>query len=161
MSDTRSQEAKLQRLLDLEEIQRLKYRYIRCMTLAQWDELESILAEDVTTSYSDGKYSFEGREKLMGFLRSSHGAQSPLRGVWQVGHPEIEFTSETTASGVWLMHHYNIDKRRATGEQQYAYYRDTYVKRGGRWLIAATGYQRVIEEHWSRGDLPSLRIEVG
>jgi hypothetical protein len=154
-------EALLRRLLDLEAIRRVKYAYIRCMTLAQWDELEQILAPDVTTSYSDGKYVFEGRDKLLAFLRGSHGAASPLRGQWQVGHPEIDFEGEDRASGRWLMYHYNIDKRHETAEQQYAYYADTYRRLDGRWVIQSTGYRRILEEHWSRGDLPSLRIEVG
>ena len=154
-------QSELQRLLDLEALKRLKYAYVRCMTLAQWDELETLLAPDVTTSYSDGKYVFSGRDQLMGFLRGSHGAQSALRGQWQVGHPEIDFQGDDRATGRWLMHHYNIDKGRGTGEQQYAYYHDEYRRRDGRWVIQTTGYQRVLEEHWSRADLPSLRIEVG
>ena len=154
-------EADVRRLVDLEAIARLKYAYIRCMTLALLDELEGLLAPDVTTSYSDGKYVFEGRDKLLGFLRGSHGAASPLRGQWQVGHPEIDFQGDAEASGRWLMFHYNIDKRQQTAEQQYAYYTDTYRKRSGRWVIQSTGYQRILEEHWNRGDLPSLRIEVG
>ena len=154
-------EADLRRLLDLEAIKRVKYAYIRCMTLAQWDELEEILAPDVTTSYSDGKYVFEGRDKLLGFLRGSHGSASSLRGQWQVGHPEIDFQSETEATGRWLMHHYNLEKRAQTAEQQYAYYHDSYRKLGGRWVIQSTGYQRILEEHWQRADLPSLRVEVG
>jgi hypothetical protein len=154
-------EAGLQRLLDLEAIKRLKYAYIRCMTLAQWDELETLLAPDVTTSYSDGRYVFTGRDELMGFLRGSHGAQSPLRGQWQVVHPEIDFDGDARATGRWLMYHYNVDKRAQTGEQQYAYYHDEYRRRDGRWVIQSTGYQRILEEHWRRADLPSLRIEVG
>jgi len=154
-------EADLRRLLDLEEIKRLKYAYIRCMTLGEWDELETILAPDVTTSYSDGNYVFAGRDELLGFLRGSHGAQSPLRGQWQVVHPEIDFQGEAHASGRWLMYHYNIDKRQQTAEQQYAYYSDEYRRLQGRWVIQSTGYQRILEEHWRRGDLPSLRIEVG
>jgi len=154
-------DADLRRLLDLEAIKRVKYAYIRCMTLGRWDELEELLAPDVTTSYSDGKYVFEGRDKLLQFLRRSHGLQSTLRGQWQVVHPEIDFESDTEASGRWLMYHYNIDKGGQTAEQQYAYYSDTYRKRNGRWVIQTTGYQRILEEHWKRGDLPSLRIEVG
>lgn len=154
-------EAELRRLVDLEAIRRVKYAYIRCMTLALWDELETILAPDVTTSYSDGKYVFEGRDQLLGFLRGSHGAQSSLRGQWQVGHPEIDFEGADRARGRWLMFHYNIDKRAQTAEQQYAYYDDTYTRQGDRWVIQTTGYTRILEEHWSRGDLPSLRIEVG
>ena len=53
------------------------------------------------------------------------------------------------------MFHYNIDKRAQTAEQQYAYYDDTYTRQGGRWVIQTTGYTRILEEHWSRGDLPS------
>jgi bile-acid 7alpha-dehydratase len=160
MSGNSALELEIRRLLEIEAIKRLKYRYIRCLTTANWDEMEGLLTEDVTTTYSDGKYSFEGREDLMRFLRQSHDSASPLVGIWQVQHPEITLTSDTTATGIWFMRHYNINKRAKTAEQQCAYYHDEYVKEDGDWVIRTTGYSRILEEHWKLEDLPSLDLVV-
>jgi uncharacterized protein (TIGR02246 family) len=61
-------------------------------------------------------------------------------------HPEIELTGRDSATGVWALDDvvlhldYDLTIRGA------AYYHDRYVKRGGQWLIAHTGYERVYEE---------------
>jgi hypothetical protein len=56
MPDLAALEARIQRLEDLEEIKRLKYRYLRALDTKAWDELAETLAEDATTEYSDGAY---------------------------------------------------------------------------------------------------------
>jgi bile-acid 7alpha-dehydratase len=54
---------------ELDAIQQLKYRYIRCLDLKRWDEMAECLCEDVRSAYGDGKYSFEGRDALLDFFR--------------------------------------------------------------------------------------------
>jgi len=162
MSELASLRAEIERIKDVEAIKCLKYSYIRAMTLSLWDELEGLLTEDVSTSYSDGKYSFEGRDALMQFLRASHDAeQSPAVGVWQVTMPEITLTSDSTAKGIWGMSHYYIHKEAQSALLMFVYYYDDYVKIQGEWKLKKTGYRRVIEEEWSRKDLPSLKLNVG
>jgi len=162
MSDLASLRAEIERIKDVEAIKRLKYRYIRSMTLSLWDELESLLTEDVSTSYSDGKYSFEGRDALMQFLRAAHDVEeSPAVAAWQVTMPEITLTSDSTANGIWGMSHYFINKEAQTALLMFVYYDDAYVKIDGEWKFKKTGYKRVIEEEWQRKDLPSLTLNVG
>jgi len=38
-------------LVELEKIRRLKYRYLRCVDLKRWDELENVFTADATADY--------------------------------------------------------------------------------------------------------------
>ncbi len=158
MTDTEA----LRRLLDLEAIRTLKHRYIRCMTQSRWDEMARLLTPDVKTAYSDGKYSFDNRADLMAFLRGAHDAsRTHVLGFWHVTMPEIAFVSDTEATGIWAMYHFYLDKPAAEQQEMFAYYDDRYIKDGDVWLIAATGYRRVMEQAFSRRDLPSMQLVAG
>jgi hypothetical protein len=152
----------LHRLLDLEAIRTLKHRYVRCMTQSRWDEMATLLTPDVQTAYSDGKYSFDNRDDLLGFLRGTHDvAQSHVLAYWHVTMPEINLISATQATGVWAMYHFYLDKPALQQQEMFAYYEDTYRKVGDVWLIASTGYRRVMEQTFSRRDLPSMELVAG
>lgn len=155
-------EARVQQLFDLEAIKVLKHSYIRCMTLSLWDEFESLLVEDIEASYSDGKYVFDDRATLLAFLRKSHDLQeSSVVAYWHVTMPEIELTSTTTARGRWAMYHWYLHKPANDQQEMFAWYEDEYVKRDGRWLIARTGYKRVMEQALDRNAIDGLRLVVG
>ena len=155
-------EARIQRLEDLEAIRRLKYRYLRALDTKQWDELAETLAEDCSCAYSDGAYSFEGRDAILEFLRSTPLAEGGgLIGVHHGQQPEIDLTGPTTAAGTWTLYNYLVDKSGGTGLRMCALYHDEYVKIDGSWRIAKTGYTRIFEEVWERKDLPSLTLTAG
>lgn len=154
--------AAIARLLDLEAIKTLKHRYIRYMTQSRWDELEGLMTEDVSTSYSDGKYAFGNRADLLRFLRDSHdAAQTHILGYWHVTMPEIEFSSRDEANGIWAMYHFFLDKHSQQQLEMFAYYEDSYRRTNDRWLIARTGYRRVMEQSFNRRELPGLELLVG
>ena len=95
-------------LYEIDAIQRLKHRYLRCLDQKLWDELETCFTEDATCAYGDGKYSFQGRAAIIDFLRTAMGAPSFLSSH-RVHHPEIELTSATTATGIWALDDVVID----------------------------------------------------
>jgi bile-acid 7alpha-dehydratase len=144
-------------LQEIEAIKRLKYRYVRCLDQKRWKELEECFTEDATASYSDGKYSFAGRGRIMQFLT---GAMSPNSMITShtVHHPEIDFTSETAARGVWALTDTVIETSANITIRGAAFYEDEYVKVDGQWKIKSTGYKRIFEEVVSRGDTPSLKL---
>jgi hypothetical protein len=144
-------------LHELEAIKRLKYKYLRCLDLKRWSELAECFSEDATSAYSGGKYSFEGRDAIMDFLEKAMGAPSFLSSH-TVHHPEIELTSDTTATGTWALHDIVIETNADIVIQGAAFYHDEYVKIDGEWKIRSTGYERTYEETLSRADLPSLKI---
>jgi hypothetical protein len=146
-------------LQELEAIKRLKYKYLRCLDQKRWSELAECLTEDATSAYSGGKFSFEGRDAIMEFLESAMGSDSFLSSH-TVHQPEIEFTSETTATGVWALNDTVIETNANIIIRGAAFYEDEYVKVDGAWKIKSTGYERIYEETLSRADIPSLKLTV-
>lgn len=142
-------------LEEIEAIKRLKYRYIRALDCKEWADLGACLATDCRTAYGDGRFSFEGRAAILAFLQESLGAATRISSH-RVHHPEIELTGPTTATGVWALDDVVIDAAAKLTIRGAAYYRDEYVKIGGEWKIAETGYRRIYEEMESRTDTPSL-----
>lgn len=148
--------------LDTEAIKTLKYSYIRHMTLSKWDSMEELLTEDVETSYADGKYVFSNRSELMDFLRASNDKNSGNAvAYWQVGMPEILLTSETTATGIWSMYHFYLNKADDQQLEMFCYYSDSYEKVDGEWKIAKTAYKQVMEQSLDRTESRGFILNVG
>jgi hypothetical protein len=141
----------LARLVELEAIKQLKYRYMRCIDQKLWKEMEGCFTPDATCSYSGGKYRFEGRDAIMKFLTESMDRPTFLSSH-RVHHPEIELTSPTTATGVWALEDFVIDEQYGFSLRGAAFYRDEYVKLGAEWKIRHTGYERTFEEMVARKD---------
>ena len=142
---------------ELEAIKRLKYKYLRCLDEKRWAELAKCFTKDATSAYSGGKFSFEGRDAIMEFLEKAMSADSFLSSH-TVHQPEIDLTSETTATGVWALQDTVIETNANLVIRGAAFYRDEYVKLDGEWKIRSTGYERTYEETFSRADIPSLAI---
>ncbi|QPG61854.1 nuclear transport factor 2 family protein [Pseudomonas sp. BIGb0427] len=131
-------------LVEIEHIKQLKYRYFLAVDCHDWAALEGCLAEDLTTALDGGKYSFDSRAAFIDglkaildrptFLCKHHGH-----------HPQIEMLSADTARGSWYLEDHAIDLEGDWMLHGTALYQDDYVKRDGRWLIVATGYQRLFE----------------
>jgi len=144
-------------LHEVEAIKRLKYKYLRCLDQKLWEEIRSCFTSDARCSYSGGKYAFDGRDAIVDFLRKAMGAPS-FHSSHRVHHPEIEFTSPTTATGTWALEDQVIETKAQVTIRGAAFYHDEYVKQGGAWLIRSTGYERTFEEIESRQERPSLRL---
>jgi len=130
----------------LEEIKQLKYRYVRCVDRKLWAELRETLAENATSSYGGGKYSFNGRDQIMAFLEKSMSSPKFLSSH-TVHQPEIVIESPTRAKGVWALHDTVINLEQGWTLNGSAFYEDVYVKGGdGKWRIQHTGYTRTYEE---------------
>ena len=144
-------------LTELEAIKRLKYKYLRCLDQKLWDEIATCFTADASCSYSGGRYAFEGRDAIVDFLRGAMGAPS-FHSSHRVHHPEIEFTSPTTATGVWALEDVVIETRAGITIRGAAFYRDEYAKQDGAWRIRRTGYERTFEEMEPRQGRPGLRL---
>ena len=144
-------------LHDIEVIKRLKYKYLRCLDTKAWGELAECFVEDATSAYDAGKYTFEGRDQIIGFLEKALGRPTMIT-LHQVHHPEIELTGDTTATGRWYLEDMVIDTEHGTTLRGASFYRDEYVKVGGEWKLKSTGYDRTFEEVQDRAETPSLKI---
>jgi bile-acid 7alpha-dehydratase len=161
MKDIEQLQHDIQRLNDIEAIKTLKHKYIRTMTLGLWDEFAPLVTDEIKSSYSDGKYSFENKQELLDFLKAAHAEDSPIVSTWMVGMPEIEFINDDSATAKWGFEHYSLIKPADMDLTMFAYYEDEYIKTDGQWRICKTGYQRVIEQEASRKDNPNLKLNVG
>jgi ketosteroid isomerase-like protein len=132
-------------LEEIEAIKQIKYAYFRLLDLKQFDELGQLLTEDATAAYDDGKLSFAGRDAIVQFLKdalSDPGMITQHNGH----HPEIQVTSDTTATGTWYLNDRVIIPGADLEIAGTAFYRDDYTKTSNGWRITHTGYERVFEE---------------
>ncbi len=83
----------------LEDLKRLKYRYLRTLDQKQWDDFGETLAPEATADYGPA-LAFVGRSTIVEFMRSSLGAE--IITEHHVGHPEIEIDGDT-ATGTWYL----------------------------------------------------------
>lgn len=144
-------------LVEIEQIKQLKYKYMRCLDQKLWEELADLFTADATAAYSGGKYAYEGREAILGFLTGSMGEKT-FHSAHQVHHPEIELTGPETARGTWALSDVVIDTRWDITISGAAFYTDEYVKEGDTWRIKHTGYKRLFEEIQSRKEQPGRKL---
>ena len=157
MSTLQDLESRIKALEDLEAIKRLKARYFRCLDRQLWDEMRDCFTEDATTAYQDGELTHQGVDAIIKFLSESLGPamKHGRKGMHLGHHPEIDLTSETTATGIWALDDQSVDSEAKTAKQMRAHYHDTYVKVRGEWKIQHTGYVRLYDVDWQ---VPSLSV---
>jgi uncharacterized protein (TIGR02246 family) len=125
---------------DFEQIRQLKARYFRTMDTKDWAGMRQVFADNVemdTTSAGGGFIT--GADEFMAFLEESIGDAITVH----QGHmPEIEVTSDTTATGIWALNDIVIwpNGMRLDG---YGHYHETYVKQDGEWRIASSRLTRL------------------
>ena len=139
-----------ERLAAIEEIKQLKARYFRCMDTKDWDGFAAVFApdaemdmraEDPTSGLN------HGAQVIADYVRS---AVDPVVTVHHGHMPEIEVTSDTTATGIWAME----DKLRwpegspISWLHGYGHYHETYERVDGAWRIKTLTLTR-------------LRLDVG
>lgn len=144
-------------LKDIEAIKRLKHKYMRCVDEKLWDEMKECFVEDATCAYGGGKYTFSGRDEILKFLSESMDRMTFLSSH-RAHHPEIDLTSDTSATGIWALEDYVIDEENEVTIRGAGFYRDKYVKMDGAWKILHTGYTRTFEEFESRKGNERLQI---
>ncbi len=130
---------------DLEEIEQVKYRYLRTLDTKKWDEYAQTMTEDVVGDYGSSvgeELHFTDRDALVEYMRSSLPANVITE--HRVTHPEITVDGDT-ATGTWY-----LQDRVIVPEFDFmligaAFYRDTYRRTPQGWRISATGYDRTYE----------------
>ena len=141
---------------DIDEIKRVKYRYLRALDTKHWDEFAGTLTEDITGDYGD-RLHFTNRSELVDYMRSSLGAG------WitehRVTHPEITVDGDE-ATATWY-----LQDRVIAAEFNFmligaAFYHDRYRRTGDGWKISATGYDRTYEATMSLENL-GFKIKPG
>lgn len=154
-------------LVELENIKRLKYAYLRTLDCKEWDALANLLTDDVTSSYSDGKHSFFGKTQVMKFLMDSMSSPEIIT-KHHCHHPEIDILSPYEAKGVWYLTDAVINPGDPKASppipaillEGTGFYEDTYRKVSGVWKISHTGYKRVYREILDRNKMPVMHLKT-
>lgn len=147
-------------LLDIERIKRVKYAYFRCLDQKDWDGLADLFTEDATASYSGGRYSYEGREEIVGFIERNMGREA-FHSSHRVHHPEIDVDGDS-ADGTWAMDDTVLDTEWGIVVFGAAFYVDRYRREhdggGNPWRIAHTGYRRSFEALVPTADMAGFQV---
>jgi hypothetical protein len=131
----------VERLLALEEIRSLKARYCRTVDARDWDAWRECFTDDIAF-YLTSK-PLLGVEALLEFgTRYLEGATS----VHQVHAPEIAFTSDTEATGIWALHDILLwtepNMFGVTSMVGYGSYHERYRRVDGTWRISEVKVSR-------------------
>ena len=149
-------------LAALEEIRRVKYRYLRCVDLKLWDEIGEVFTADATVDYGTRALGepiqLRGREEIVAFLRKSLGPG--IITVHFASQPEIDVGGDgDTATGTWSFEDTVIATEFGVLIKGAAFYEDRYARgEDRRWRISHTGYVRTYEVMMSLDDVPSLKF---
>jgi uncharacterized protein (TIGR02246 family) len=125
---------------DLDAIQQLKARYFRLMDTKDWAAFRQVFTDDVVvdTTESDGGV-MTGADAFVAFLEEVLGEAVTVH----QGHmPEIELTSDTTATAIWAMQDL-ITWPNGMQLVGWGHYHDTYVKGPDGWRIATSKLTRL------------------
>jgi hypothetical protein len=148
-------------LVVLEEIKRLKYRYLRGVDLKLWDEVADTFTADATADYGthavggDGKQ-FEGRDAIVEFLTQSLG--NGIITVHHAAQPEIDVDGDT-ATGRWSFTDRVIVPEHKVIIEGAAFYEDTYRRESdGVWRMSHIGYVRTYESMMSFDSVPGFKL---
>lgn len=156
----------IEQIVALEEIKKLKARYFRCMDIKDWAGYEAVFTPDAIIDSTDA---YTPRDKngvpitFDGIVPPApdpawHSRGNPkafvadlaktLEGVQTTHHghmPEIEFTSDTTATGTWAMEDMlRWPKGSPIREMHgYGHYLETYEKLPQGWRIKSLKLTRL------------------
>jgi uncharacterized protein (TIGR02246 family) len=125
---------------DVEAIHRLKARYFRLMDTKDWAGMREVFTDDVVMDMTGA-----GGRIITGGDEFMTGLQEILAGATTVHHghmPEIEITSDSTATGIWALHDIVIWPT-GTRLDGYGHYHETYRKVAGEWRIASSTLTRL------------------
>jgi len=130
---------------DLEDIKRVKYRYLRALDTKHWADYADTMTDDVVGDYGSSlgeEHHFTDRNSLVEYMRTS--LPDSVVTEHRVTHPEITVDGDE-ASGIWY-----LQDRVIVIEFDFmligaAFYHDEYRKTPDGWKISVTGYKRTYD----------------
>lgn len=139
-----------EKLLAIEEIRQLRYRWCRHVDEGSWSQIADLLAPDAEldlTGTSRRSPSagipeippIKGADAVCRWLEEFIG---PIPGQLHVmTMPEITFSSDTAAKGIWRQESHIVGVAGKDGKAGvgYGFIHDTYCRLDGRWLIRTMG----------------------
>lgn len=149
-------QATLDRLVAIEEIKRLKARFLRCVDTKDIECLrDEVFAPGAEIHFKGADYDLHavGWTQIEEFYQE---AFSPTKfGMHQAHTPEIEVDGET-ARGTWYLHDVFVNLEENWTLEGSALYDDSYARIDGEWRIVYSTYERLWEETTPRSPKTKL-----
>jgi hypothetical protein len=139
---------------DIDQICRLKYRYLRTLDTKRWDEFAECFLPDATGDYNG--LVFSDRASLVDYMRENLG-EGRLT-LHQAHHPEIDVDGDA-ATGRWYLQDKVIVPEFGFMLEGAAFYEDRYTRTPDGWRVAHTGYRRTFEMTYNLADLPGVNVK--
>ena len=146
---------------DIDDIKRVKYRYLRALDTKHWDDFADTLTEDIAGDYGSSlgeEHRFTDRDTLVEFMRTSMPANVITE--HRVTHPEIDVDGDE-ATGTWYLQDRVIVADFNFMLYGAAFYHDRYRRTPDGWRICATGYQRTYEVNMSTEAITNFKVKPG
>ncbi len=134
------------KLLALEQLKGLKAKYFRCVDTKDWPGFRDLFTEDALFDISDDIPGcvVTGADNIV------QTVSEPLADVVSVHHghcPEIELTSDATATGIWAMEDMLWWPENSSAPIRalhgYGHYHETYECIDGHWVIKTMKLRRL------------------
>lgn len=146
----------IEKLLALEDIRMLLARRVRCIDEKDWEGFADCYTEDAV-SWSFQSLDAAGEATIGNRVIAERVAEhlQTMTTVHQIHLPEISFTGPESATGIVPLEDVLVWTHDGTRNWMHGYghYRQTFVKRDGRWRISEHRLTRLRFEHGT-GDLP-------
>jgi hypothetical protein len=146
---------------DIEDIQQVKYRYLRALDTKHWDDFAETLTEDVIGDYGSSlgeEHHFTDRDSLVEFMRNAMPAS--ILTEHRVTHPEVTVDGDE-ATAIWYLQDRVIVPEFNFMLLGAAFYNDRYRRTPDGWRISATGYNRTYEINMSTESLTHFKVKAG
>jgi hypothetical protein len=134
---------------DLDQIRELRARYARYADTKQWAKFATIFTEDAVLRFFDPDGTLANEVTAGEFAETIGSRVGSAQPVHHFFTHEIEFTSDTTATGLWAMEDLIFYDRetdpdaRFTKMHGFGHYHDTYRKVDGAWRISGADLTRL------------------
>jgi len=137
----------IDKLLAIEEIKRLKSRYFWGLDHKDWDFWRrEVWAPDARLIVPEASRECAGIDAILAYVKESTADQVSVHH----GHmPDIEITSDSTATGVWAMEDRLYRTKQfpladgSTCLHGFGHYQETYVRLDAGWRIQTTRLTRL------------------
>jgi len=147
MSQTSPSSPVHDRRRDIDDLVRLKYRYLRCLDTKDWAGFADCFAAEATADYNG--LTFDDPVSLVDYMRTHMGPGVVT--MHQAHHPEIDVHPDDAdqATGRWYLHDKVLVDEHRFALEGGAFYEDRYVRTSAGWQIARTSYRRTFELTWN------------
>lgn len=140
-------------LSDIEQIQQMKYRFLRGLDTNDRDLLAASFTPSAVLDWQSGtqRTPVTGLGGILAVLGHYRPDQVP---VHQAHHPEIVLTGPDQAEGLWMVHSVVLDQGAQTRREAVGIHHERYRRTDGGWRIAESRSRRVFEFLLPITDMP-------